>query len=540
MITAATAILYGCGGGGGGGSTPIPTPTPVPPPASVTIDVFGARGGSLTAVVTSANCAATPSISWKDASGAVLGSGASIDDSSPNVAVTAVASCSTATASETLVAQNVFASTSAFAVLNSGTATAWGSTVWGGQTTAAEAIKNIAQIVPSERGFAALLQDGSVRAWGSSIIAVTDPEKVSSATSSLTGIARLIAGRTAYFGIKSDGSFVAWGAYRELNQDGNFVNLNDAKKGLTASKIAALKNVVSIASTEGAYAALLSDQTVVPFGDPEAGGEFTAWSATPTGVQQIVGTNYDFIAIYNKDTEHPGSVVGADPNGAFGWASGTDALVNVRSITANGFVGAALDATGKVTAFGYANDVEAADSSSLADKLVNVKSVKATQTAFAALRSDGVVVSWGDSQRMGSSLAAVQSSLTGVSALYSTDYAFAALKSDGTVVTWGDANTGGDSSAVTSKLTGVLNIVANKYSFAALKSDGTVVTWGVASKGGDSSSVSAQLTGVRAIYATSLGGYIAIKKDGSFVTWGDKWAGGGSTPASLTTIPYHA
>jgi hypothetical protein len=195
-------VSYGLSGCGGGSSAPAAVAPPTPP--TVSIDVFGARGALLTAVVSSTDCATTPTVSWQNSSGVAVGSGTSIQDTQPNSILTATASCSSATASQKLAANSVHTALSAFAVLQNGSAVAWGNPVWGGQTSTAAAITGISQLYASERGFAALLSDNTMKAWGSSYVAVTDPNLVypatgAIATSPLTNIATVMPGRLAYF-----------------------------------------------------------------------------------------------------------------------------------------------------------------------------------------------------------------------------------------------------------------------------------------------------------------------------------------------------
>lgn len=527
------SLLSGCGGGGSGAAS-----EPVAPP-TVSIDVFGARGGTLTAIVSATGCSATPTVTWQSSAGVAMGAGTTIQDTQANAALIATATCSTASATQTLAANTVHTALSAFAVLKNGSAVAWGNPVWGGQTDTAAAITGISQLFASERGFAALLSDNSIKAWGSSYVAITDPNLVYPATgaiasSALTNIASVIPGRVAYFATKKDGSIAAWGSFRGIT-NGEDGYIGDSKIGLSPITLALLSDIKAMASTEGAYALLKSDGTVVTFGDQDAGGNSSSVQSLLTNVTQLAGSNFDFVAL-RKD----GKVV----TWGYGYAANSgDAEINttltdIAKIYMNGYAGAAIDNKGAASAFGYTALIDSADSSSVTASLTNVSKIYATQTAFAALRTDGTVISWGDLPRMGSSLNAVQSSLTNVKSVHATEYAFAALKNDGTVVSWGDPELGGDSSAVSPQLTKVVALTSNKYAFAALKSDGTVVTWGMKSKGGDSSAAAARLNNVRAIYATAYGAFLAINKDGSFVTWGDQWAGGGTVPATLSKIPY--
>ncbi len=128
--------------------------------------------------------------------------------------------------------------------------------------------------------------------------------------------------------------------------------------------------------------------------------------------------------------------------------------------------------------------------------------------------------------------------------------AFAALKEDGTVWTWGDgaevSNDGfyaGNSSAVYDQLTDTSNpveeVITNGEAFVAIKEDGQVVAWGPNSSGG-SLSIGTGLNGANLTYPINIanalssgvekvfsasgylttGGFAAIKTDGSVVTWG--------------------
>lgn len=531
LLSGITTVTLMTACGGGGSSAPVAS---VPPQPTVSIDVFGARGTTLTAITSSSNCSVSPTISWQTSSGTSLGTGSSIVDTQPSAAIMATATCSTASATETLAANSVYNTIAAFAVLQNNQPYAWGNPVWGGQGATAATLNNVIQLIPSDRGFAALMSDNTVRAWGSSYISVSDPNASSTATSPLTNIASIMPGKVAYFGVKKDGSFVAWGYYRGI-VTGDDTAMNDKTQGLQTATIASLTNIKSIAATEGAYAVLKNDGTVIAFGDTDTGGDASSVQAQLTNVQQIAGTNYDFAARRND-----GSV--QTWYGAFGWlvpASGQN-LFNVSNIVVNGSVGVAISNNGSASAFGDSSDIDAADSSALtgANALNNIKQIYATQTAFAALRSDGSVISWGDNDRMSASYQQISASLTNVVSVQSSEYAFAALKGNGTVVTWGEPGVGGDSSAVAPLLTNVVAITANKYAFAALKSDGSVVSWGMASKGGDSSAVASQLVNIRAVYATPLGAFLAVSKNGSLVTWGDPWAGGGALPTGLTKIPY--
>ena len=109
-----------------------------------------------------------------------------------------------------------------------------------------------------------------------------------------------------------------------------------------------LKGVPQIAASRGAFAAILSDGSVVTWGEPNFGGESGAVQDQLKGVQQIAASRGAFAAILSD-----GSVVTwGEPN--FGGESGA-----------------------------------------VQDQLKRVQPIAASRGAFAAILSDGSVVTWG-------------------------------------------------------------------------------------------------------------------------------------------------
>ena len=267
------------------------------------------------------------------------------------------------------------------------------------------------------------------------------------------------------------------------------------------------KMVIDIFLTQGAYAALKNDGSVVTWGYEGSGGEKAIY-------------DYKWITIVSrKEVKRTGSSVASQ------LTSG------VKKIFSTSGAFAALKSDDSVVTWGSSR--YGGDSSSVASKLTSgVTKIFSTDSAFAALKSDGSVVTWGGS---GGDSSSVASKLTsGVSEVFSNKDAFAALKSDGSVVTWGKYTNGGDSSSVASKLTSGVTKIFSKYgAFAALKSDGSVVTWGWS--GGDSNSVASKLTsGVTKIFSNKYA-FAALKSDGSVVTWGGGYSAGSSEVASKLT-----
>ena len=314
---------------------------------------------------------------------------------------------------------------------------------------------------------------------------------------------------SAMAAVKSDGTVVAWG---NPDYGGDYSSVSNQ-----------LTNVVRVFDGRKAFAALRADGTVVTWGNQEDGGDSSAVS------NQL----YDISAIY---ANWGGAFAAVRSNGTvvtWGHSSPTDYgadsssvsndLHSVDRIYANFFAFAAVKTDGKVVTWGRGSS--GGDSSSVSNRLTNVVHMVSASTRFAALRADRTVVIWPNSGNYGT-----DGQFTNVSVLRYGGGAFAALRDDGSVVVWGstNSNSGGDISAVSSQLHDVASLFANGPAFAALHTNGTVVTWGHAERGGDSSSVADQLTNVVTITGSSQA-FAATRADGSVVTWGVTDRGGDSS-----------
>lgn len=317
---------------------------------------------------------------------------------------------------------------------------------------------------------------------------------------------------------------------------GNIVAWGGATRGGDTSSVSSSlsSQVISVYSTNSAFAALKTNGSVITWGNVDFGGNSSAVTASiSSGVIDIYSTPSAFAALKSN-----GSVVTWPSTGDGGNSSSVSSSLTsgVVSIFSTNSAFAALKTNGSVVTWGYS--YYGGDSSAVSSSLSSgVVSIYYTQYAFAALKNNGSVVTWGDSTYGGDSSTVSSSLSSGVVSIYFTHSAFAALKNNGSVVTWGDATNGGNSSAVSSSLSsGVVHIYSNEKAFAALKNNGSVVTWGDATVGGNSSiydgvsltytSVSSSLSsGVVKIYS-NLAAFAALKNNGSVITWGAAYSGG--------------
>eukprot|EP00439_Symbiodinium_sp_Y106_P066703 s733_g10.t3 len=318
------------------------------------------------------------------------------------------------------------------------------------------------------------------------------------------------------------------GAFAAILSDGSVVTWGDANAGADSSRVQnRLKNVQQVQASDCAFAAILDDGSVVTWGDAVYGGSSSVVQDQLKHVQQIQASSNAFAAILSDGSVASRSAFAAilDDGSVVTWgdaAWGGDSssvqghLKTVQQIQATHCAFAAILDDGSVVTWGDAN--AGGDSSAVQDQLKNLRQIQSSCGAFAAILSDGSVVTWGDANA-GAASSRVQNRLKNVQQVQASDCAFAAMLDDGSVVTWGDAFYGGNSSFVQDQLKTVRQVQCTATAFAAILDDGSVVTWGDAIAGGDSRAVQDQLRDVRQIQSACLT-FAAIRSDGSIVTWG--------------------
>lgn len=228
-------------------------------------------------------------------------------------------------------------------------------------------------------------------------------------------------------------------------------------------------------------------------------------------------------------------------------------LAGVTAIAAGSFTGYALLEDGTVKAWGYGQNGELGNGSTVdsavpvpVSGLTGVTAIAAgSQTGYALLK-DGTVKSWGAGPlgNGGTARSAVPvpvSGLTGVTAIAGGGGGYALLQ-DGTVSAWGDLT---DVPVPVSDLNGVTAIAAGSSTGYALLADGTVRAWGSGALGNcdflpsDVPVPVSGLTGVTSIAAGDYTGY-ALLGDGTVRAWGagkEGQLGNGETDDSDCPVP---
>ena len=401
-----------------------------------------------------------------------------------------------------------------FAALEADRRTIW---VWGpiGQgCTKKTSPETVAKIATTDSAFAVLTVSGKVAmAWGNPGHGGTLPNPAPS------NVLEIYANPFAFVVLKKDGGVEAWGdpKFGGYLPPARFHAMNDTEF-----------NVHTIIPSTFAFAALRSingsrnNNTVVPWGEPEYGGDPILQDCNPHELYQTV------ILCTNS------TVQGLD--------------LGVERVVSNGYAFLAFKAHGEIVTFGFREYGGNCDqkltwrTNNPDDQVVRVVSSFAN---FVGITRGGRAVNCGY-EDWGWLNNADQKVQSGVVDVVSTDGAFAALMQDKTVVTWGKELGGGDSRSVRGRLKNVKSVVGNMLAFTALREDGTVVTWGNPLSGGNVETpvqrcyvryrrsmngnvlvhiwVRLMLISVEKVYAGSEA-FVAVRKDQGLIAWGDQQYG---------------
>lgn len=204
-------------------------------------------------------------------------------------------------------------------------------------------LNNVTDIYTKEYGFVAIKDDGSAAVWdsGQLIDNITGTE--------IPNNAQIYTTSQAFAALKTDGTVQTWSwnfappSWDDIDHSLDWVKGRDNTE---------LNNITEIHTTYGAFAALKTDGTVVPWG-------------------------YDLFGGDNKNM---------------------DELKDIDKIVSAEYVFAALKADGSVVTWGddWAGDNSWGDTRPLAQTFHNnVAKIVAIDNGFAALKNDGSVVSWG-------------------------------------------------------------------------------------------------------------------------------------------------
>jgi alpha-tubulin suppressor-like RCC1 family protein len=291
----------------------------------------------------------------------------------------------------------------AFAVTTrNGSVLSWGEQAHGGNSSgvAADLAANVSYVVGSRYAFSAIKHPfaagGGPHEGGSSSTVVTWGTYNQVLNEEVGGNIALVANEASFVGLEeSTGRVFAFGAD---HSGGRLDENNDFSAELAA-------DVVSVAATASAFAALTADGLVYTWGNLHAGAGVSSATLPALALRRVIRV--------------------AATRSAFA------ALLSTRA------------------AVTWGSPLSGGDSSGVAAELSrDVAHIVGANGVFAAFKTDSSLVTWGYKGWGGDSSAVAFQLSANVTFVCHTATAMAALKSDRSVVTWGKASNGGDSSAV--------------------------------------------------------------------------------------------
>jgi alpha-tubulin suppressor-like RCC1 family protein len=281
----------------------------------------------------------------------------------------------------------------------------------------------------------ALRAGGSVESWGSNAhgqlgnegaVGVRTPMLIEH----LTGVKEVAAGGMHSLALLSNGTVDAWGS----NEFGQLGTGSKPAETEVPVPVPGLTGVIAIAAGEDHSLALLSNGTVMAWGENEEGqlgNGNTNQSNTPVEVKGLTG------------------VTAIAAGGQFSMALLNDGTVVAWGSDTHGQLGNAEnyleEEVGEEQSIHSENPVPV-------DGLTNVKAIEAGKTHALALLNDGTVDSWGDDTAGELGNGAIEPlsfkatpipGLTGVTAISAGERLSAAVLSTGKVMTWGTNADGG-------------------------------------------------------------------------------------------------
>ena len=397
------------------------------------------------------------------------------------------------------------------ALLSSGSVLTWGHSCCGAAGTVVQEGGTCA-IYATRYGFAAVSCRGSVTAWGNQY-SPPPPDKLAALS---VGVKQVVTTDGAFVALRSNGTVLPWG--------------NVIRGGtMPAEQAADVVDVGEVFANEHAFAAVVYQVSVSCWGDASHCQDVPEVTTSFNASGEFVQTTSAAFALL---TAAGGIVTWGDPafGGSLGAGGSTDYFGGgINYVVANEGAFAALLVNGTVVVWGSAT--HGGDMAYLPD-MQDVRSISATCCAFAALLGNGDIVTWGNPQYGGT-----QSSIPGNKwvKLAASRYDFIAWSRFRNIVLWGSSiheaqKDWGPLGWVTepSELQqySVVEVVANEGAYAALTTRGGVITWGRASHGGRSDDVKTVISsGVKSVHATACA-FAALRYNGDVFPWGCSEGGG--------------
>ncbi|GBG27986.1 Hypothetical Protein FCC1311_042092 [Hondaea fermentalgiana] len=316
------------------------------------------------------------------------------------------------------------------ALRTDGSALHWGYGPYGGDVGGLQNLQNVSKIFGGRQARAALFANGTLVCWGNRFAGGDCAAMKETFARKDMGLRKLVAHANAFAALSETGQVFVWGN----PYFGGILPSEDLGRQLES-------NVIDVAHTETAFAAIKANGTVVIWGGLESLSGPTKLNLG-SSFKAVYATRNTFIFV---TTENELITMGA-----------IDSLLvsDVEHVAAGRTAFAVLHVNGSVSSYGIASPESSTLTSQLSSDVIEI--IVSGGDAFAAIKADRTLVTWGNAARGGdhSAVAEQVASAGGVAAVWANDYSFVAKLADekGTLVAWGDGNFGGDASAVASHL----------------------------------------------------------------------------------------
>jgi len=292
-------------------------------------------------------------------------------------------------------------------------------------------------------------------------------------------------------------------AWAIITDEGDVITGGDDRDGGDSRHVQLqLKNVKMMVSSLSAFLALLSNGSVIAWGEESCGGK----------ISQKLYKHHE-PCCFSFSCRKPIQTQ----------------LQNIKMIVSSYTAFATLLEDGSVVAWGDEN-FGGKITDEMQFKLKNITKIFSTNFAFAALTDDGSVFTWPKRKDRDDIQIHLQQNVINI---FSTNLAFTALLKDGSIITWeyyGDKI----SDEIQIQLNqNVQTIFSNDAAFIALLKNGNFIAWGLERYGGGKITEEMQdkLKNTKIIYSSSMA-FAAILENGSIFTWGHE-DGGGKIPDEI-------
>eukprot|EP01059_Diplonema_ambulator_P014936 TRINITY_DN25972_c0_g1_i1.p1 TRINITY_DN25972_c0_g1~~TRINITY_DN25972_c0_g1_i1.p1 ORF type:complete len:501 (+),score=9.37 TRINITY_DN25972_c0_g1_i1:57-1505(+) len=314
-------------------------------------------------------------------------------------------------------------------------------------------------------------------------------------------------------------------AFAALLTNHSVVSWGHGSDGGDSSTVSSdLHDVVKVFTIPRAFAVLRKDRSVFSWGDVDFSTVAKALEDVP--IEWVATTRFSFIALPVEPWKHPAVVWGTEPSRGSDASTVSHLLYEISTVHSALYSTAVLTRSGTAISWGglVPNAV-----------IPNVTKIIASNMVFTALREDGSITDFSD-HRMKGSWSGYPIWAGKLMNIYCTqDGAYAGLLLDNSLVTWGVNGPAADVYHE-QRLRAVASVWPGRYSFTVWTKYG-LVTWGGASARGVAQSIPpGAIDNINAAWYNKEA-WVALDAYGNLVSWEGAVGLDGLAPPTVTPEP---